>query len=119
MRRALISLLILIPAPALACKCLLSYPACPEAAESDVIFIGTVESVDTGYFDRWHSARSSSDAVQPEDVIRLQQEGSAASLAKLKEIYLKMFPDLPAPDKQELLAAATHRELQSIFDAIV
>jgi hypothetical protein len=119
MGRILISLLILIPAPALACKCLVAYPACPEAASSDVIFIGTVESVETGFMDRWHSARSSADALQADEVVRLQKEGSADSLAKLKEIYLKMFPDLPAPDKTELLAAATHRELQSIFDAIV
>lgn len=116
---AIIPLLFLIPAPALACKCLLSYPPCPEAAESDVIFIGTVESVDTGFLDRWHSARSSSDALNPEEVARLQKEASPASLAKLKEIYLKMFPDLPASDKKELLAAATHRDLQSVFDALV
>jgi hypothetical protein len=95
------------------------YPACPEAAASDVIFIGTVESVETGFLDRWHSARSSADALQADEVVRLQTEGSEASLAKLKEFYLKMFPALSAADKEALLAAATHRELQSIFDAIV
>ncbi len=116
---AFISLLILIPAPVFACKCLVGYPACPEAASSDVIFIGTVESVETGFLDRWHSARSSADALQADEVVRLQKEGSEASLAKLKEIYLRMFPALTPTDKRELLAAATHRELQSIFDAIV
>jgi hypothetical protein len=119
MRRSLLSLLILLPVPALACKCLVSFPPCAEAASSDVIFIGTVESVDTGFLDRWHSARSSPDSLPVDEVARLQNEGTAASLARLKEIYLKMFPDLPAPDKNELQAAPTHRELQSIFDAIV
>jgi hypothetical protein len=119
MRTALICVLVLLPAPVLACKCLLAYPACPEAAASDVIFIGTVESVDTGYFDRWHSARSSADALQADEVARLQKEASPESLAQLKGIYLKMFPELPPADKKELLAAPTHRDLQSIFDAIV
>jgi hypothetical protein len=116
---AFISLLISIPAPALACKCLVAYPACPEAASADAIFIGTVESVETGFLDRWHSARSSADALRADEVVSLQTEGSAASLAKLKEIYLKMFPALSANDKEQILAAATHRELQSIFDAVV
>lgn len=119
MRRIFALLLLSIPAPLLACKCLVAYPACPEASSTDVIFIGTVESVETGFMDRWHSARSSANASQADEVVALQKEGTADSLAKLKEVYLKMFPELPAQDKKELLAAATHPELQSIFDAIV
>ena len=49
----LLALGALLASPAMACKCLASYPVCNEAAQSNVVFIGTVESIEPGFLDPW------------------------------------------------------------------
>jgi hypothetical protein len=102
--------------PAEACKCLASYPVCTEVAQTDVIFIGTVESIEPAFLDPWNADRLS--LLPTEEILRLRQEGSPASLAKLKQIYLKLYPNMPVHYKEEIVAAQTHTELRKAFDAI-
>jgi len=102
--------------PAEACKCLATYPVCNEVAQSNVVFVGTVEAIEPAFLDPWNANRLS--LLPSAEILRLQEEGSASSLAKLKAIYLKLYPNMPDHYREELGTAKTHLELRKIFDSI-
>ncbi|MGD1073662.1 MAG: carboxypeptidase-like regulatory domain-containing protein [Bryobacteraceae bacterium] len=106
-----------MPIPAFACKCLVSHPVCQEVASTDFVFIGTVESVEPRFLDPWHATDAA--AQTPiDEITRLQRDDSASSLTRLKDIYLKMFGDLPDAEKRQMQIAKTHQELDAVFSAI-
>lgn len=107
---------LLFAAPAEACKCLATYPVCTEVAQTDVIFIGTVESVEPAFLDPWNADRLS--LLPTDEILRLRLEGSPSSLAELKQIYLKLYPNMPVHYKEEIVGAQTHTDLRKAFDAI-
>jgi hypothetical protein len=109
MYRVLLSFL--LPVSLMACKCLVSYPVCNEAATSDLVFIGTVESIEPAFLDPWNPARMT--LLPTAEIMRLREEGSAGSLARLKEIYSQLYPNMPDYYKTRLRAAQTHPELES------
>ena len=115
---ALVPLLapILAAASPRTCRCLAAYPVCNEVAQSDVIFIGTVESIEPTFLDPWNAERLS--LLPTDEILRLREEGSPASLARLKDIYLKLYPNMPLQFKEEIESAKTHLELRKVFDAI-
>ncbi len=55
--------LTLLPRPAHACKCEISFGTCREAGASDLIFIGTFQSAEPIFLDRWNLTDQSS--LQP------------------------------------------------------
>jgi hypothetical protein len=117
MRRAVAVLLALLPAPAFACKCLSSYPVCREVAASDLVFVGTVESVEPGFLDPWHW-RDASSAIPVAEIDRLRSDDSPAATARLKAIYLRMLGDMPESVKHELEIATTHKQVEAAFSSI-
>jgi hypothetical protein len=117
MRQAWFLLWLLIPVPGFACKCLVSYPVCQEVASTDFVFIGTVESVEPRFLDPWHAPEAA--AQTPiDEIARLQRDDSPASLTRLRDIYLKMFGDLPDDARRGLQTAKTHKELDAVFSSI-
>src|SRR5579863_1038715 len=100
MRRALLLLLALTPVPASACKCLTTYSVCPEVAASEVVFIGTVESVGPPFLDPWRF-RDPSSAIPLDEIERLRRDGSPAAATQLKAIYGKMLGNLSAADERK------------------
>ena len=123
MRRAslllLPPLLLALPPALLACKCEMTFSACAEAAQSEVVIIGTVESVEPAFLDHWNPAQRSSLAALSEETARLRADRSPAGVAKLRDTYLKIFPDLPADYRQRLTSARTTDELVSVFYWII
>src|SRR5450432_86708 len=119
MRRALplLGLLLWLMSPARlpACKCEITFSACAETAQSEVVVIGTVESVEPGFLDHWNPAQRSSLAALNEETIRLRADQSPAGVNRLKGTYLKVFPDLPEDYRRQLEAATTTGDLVSAF----
>ena len=109
-------LLFLLPASLLACKCEISYPVCNEVVANDVVFIGTVESIEPTFLDPWNTKGLS--LLPTAEIMRLRAEGTPASLARLKEIFLQLYPSLTGHYKEQLQSAATHRELETVMDEI-
>ena len=109
------ALCLLFPAALFACKCQLALSACNEAASTDVIFIGTVEAIEPGFLDSWNPAQRSALAALNERYATAQSDRSPASLAKLRDAYLAIFPDLPAEHKKRVTAATTPGELAEVF----
>jgi hypothetical protein len=103
-------------APAPGCTCLATYPVCSEVAQSDVIFIGTVESIEPAFLDPWNPSRLS--LLPSDEIMRLQREGTPASLAQLKQIYLKLYPNMPPRYREDIEKARSHEELRKTFDSI-
>jgi len=112
MRRLLSVSLLLIPTPLPACQCLLTLSACHEVALADRVFIGTVESVEPSFLNRWNPSKSS-------QLAGLQPGRSSSGLAGLKAGYLKAFPDLPEHYKRQLAAAKTSDDIAKLFYSIV
>jgi hypothetical protein len=113
MRAAL--LVFLIPIAASACKCQLSLSACNEAAKSDVIFIGTVEAIAPSFLDSWNASQRAALAALNEEYARVQNDRSPSSFAKLRDAYLKVFPDLPEEHRKRLSAATSSEQLADLF----
>jgi hypothetical protein len=104
-----------LPFPLRACKCDATFSACHEVGASDLVFIGIVESIEPIFLSRWNltgrsSVRSLNDAYSD-----AQQHPSAATLNRLKDEYLKVFPGLAADDKRKLVAANTTQAVSSLF----
>jgi hypothetical protein len=110
-----LGLLTLLSRPAHACGCMLALSPCNEVGASDLVFIGTVESIEPMFLNRWNltspaSLRSLNDAY----TTALEQP-SASSLARLRDAYLKTFPDIPADEKNRARAAKTPSDFASLF----
>jgi hypothetical protein len=105
----------LFPLPLSACKCDATFSACHEVGASDLVFIGTVESIEPIFLSRWNLAASSSVRSLNDAYSDAQQHPSAASLNRLKDEYLKVFPGLAADDKRKLAAANTTQAVGSLF----
>ena len=104
-----------IATAAAACKCDATYSPCREAASSNVIFIGTVESVAPTFLDTWNESQKSSLAMLNQEYQRVQGDRSAAAFARLRDAYLKVFPDLPAEHRKRLERATSSDQLADLF----
>ena len=99
----------LLPMAALGCKCQLTNSACRETAASEIIFIGTVEAIEPNFLDPWSPTQASSMAL-------LNREYEQASdFTRLRDAYLKVFPDLPPEHKKRLAGAASKDDLSQLF----
>jgi len=107
--------LILLSRPARACECMVSFSTCHEVGSSDLVFIGTVELIEPMFLNRWNltsptSIRSINDAYTG-----ARERPSAPALARLKDAYLKTFPELSADQKNQVQAAKTVSDVTSLF----
>jgi hypothetical protein len=109
-------LLFLLPASLMACKCAISFGVCNSVASSDLVFIGTVEKIEPGFLDPWNPKRLSQ--LPTEEILRLTQDESSGSLARLKQIYTRIYPNMPEYFKRQFADAKSVHELGSAIDAI-
>src|SRR5437879_1998097 len=94
---------LLFPVAAMACKCQLTLSACRETAASEVIFIGTVEAIEPNFLDQWNPSQTAFLSL-------INQEYENAAFPRLRDAYLKVFPDLPAEHKKRLQTAASKED---------
>jgi hypothetical protein len=115
MLRALLLLCLLpftlLPSVASACECQTSYGPCNEVGASDLVFTGTVESITPLFLSRWNLASRSVMQSLNEAYLEAQQHPTAENIARLKDIYLKNFPDSAA----DVQAAGTINAVTSAF----
>jgi hypothetical protein len=107
--------LILFARPVRACECLVSLSTCHGVGASDLVFIGTVELIEPMFLNRWNltspaSIRSINDAYTG-----AREHPSADALSRLKDAYLKTFPELAADQKNKVQAAKTISDVTSLF----
>ena len=101
--------------PALACKCISSLAPCNQTGSTDVVFIGTVESMDPMFLNRWNLSSPSSVASLNEAYLDARQHPSGESIDRLKNAYRRAFPDLAADQQSRLQGAKTAAGVASLF----
>ena len=98
-----------------ACECQASFAACKEVRLSDLVFIGTVESIDPIFLNRWYGTNQSALRPLNDAFIRAQEHPSADSLRQVKDTYLATFPGLDEREKRQVKAAETVQQMTSLF----
>ena len=114
MRRAF-CLWVLIPAGALACQCQLTLPVCSQVAANDFVFVGTVETIEPSFLDSWNAGQRAALDLLNQESGNAIAERSPAAFAKLRDAYLKVFPDLPEEHKKRIAAATSPAQLADLF----
>ena len=114
MRRAAL-LCFLFPCAAFACKCEMTLSVCNEVAATDIIFVGAVEAIEPSFLDSWNAGQRAALDLLNQESARAQSDRSPAAFAKLRDAYLKVFPDLPADHKKRLAAATSPDQLAELF----
>jgi hypothetical protein len=116
-RLAIYALLWLVSfaSPLLACKCLSALPPCNQTAATDVVFIGTVESIDPMFLSRWNLSSQTSMASLNQAYIEAREHPSDTSIGRLKSAYRKAFPDLASDQESRLQSANTAAGVASLF----
>jgi hypothetical protein len=107
--------LILFPAAARACQCMLALSACNEVAASDLVFIGTVEAIEPMFLSRWNSTSPTSLRSLNDAYTSAREHPSAAAFAGLRDTFMRTFPELSADEKSRVQAAKTPSEISSMF----
>lgn len=110
---------LLLPVAAFACQCPLPPSVCQRVATTDIVFIGTVESIAPRFLDYWNPEQRQSLTVLNAETERAQADRSASSLAAAKDAYAAIFPDLPEDSKRLLEAADSHDALVKAFYRII
>ena len=103
-----------IVSPARACGCEV-FRTCNEVASSNLIFIGTVEAIEPGFFSRWNTGSHDSLTSLNRAYLDAQQHPSNDTLGRLKDAYLKTFPEATADRKVKLQSAKTAAAVASLF----
>ena len=98
-----------------ACDCQASFGACKEVRVSDLVFIGTVESIEPIFLNRWYATNQSAMQSLNDAFIRAQEHPSAESLRQVKDTYLAMFPSMDEREKKQVQAADTVQQMTSMF----
>jgi hypothetical protein len=106
---------LLLPFAALACKCQLTMSVCNEVAANDIIFIGTVEKIEPSFLDSWNTEQRAALELLNEESARAQADRSPAAFARLRDAYLKVFPDLPSDRKKRIEEATSSAQLADLF----
>jgi hypothetical protein len=95
-----------------ACRCQMNLSACQEVAHSEVIFVGTVESIAPNFLDQWNPSQAAFLSL-------LNQQFAESNFARLRDAYFQVFPDLPADQKKRLASAASKEDLSKLFYRIL
>lgn len=119
MLRFLVLLPLLFPSAAAACQCAASFPVCQRVALSDVVFVGTVESITPRFLDYWNPAQQQSLTLLNAETERARADRSSASLAAARSAYAAIFPDLPEDSKKLLEDAKSREDLVRAFYRIL
>jgi hypothetical protein len=114
MRRATL-LWVLFPFAAFGCKCQLTMSVCNEVAATDIIFVGVVEAIEPSFLDSWNAGQREALELLNQESARARSDRSPAAFAKLRDAYLKVFPDLPADHKKRLADATSPDQLAELF----
>ncbi len=114
MRRAL-CLWVLLPAATLACQCQLTLPVCGQVASNDYVFVGTVEAIEPTFLDSWNAGQREALDLLNQESARAIADRSPATFAKLRDAYLRVFPDLPEEHRKRISAATSPDQLADLF----
>ncbi len=98
-----------------ACECEASFAACKEVRVSDLVFTGTVESIEPIFLNRWYGADQSAMRSLNDAFIHAQEHPTAESLHQVKDTFIATFPGMDDSEKKQVQAANTVQQMASMF----
>jgi hypothetical protein len=98
-----------------ACECEASFGTCKEVRASDLVFIGTVDSIEPIFLNRWNATNQPAMRSLNEAYTEAQDHPSSDSLRQLKDKYLSMFPAMDEREKKLVETAGTIQQVASLF----
>jgi hypothetical protein len=99
------------------CQCEASFATCKDVRLSDLVFIGSVESIEPIFLSRWNGANQSAMRTLNDAFIHAQEHPSTDSLRHVKDLYLATFPQLDERQKKLVETADSLRQMTSFFDS--
>lgn len=120
-RMVLRSLLAVLAAAqvAVACRCPAPLTVCNETFASNLVFVGTVESISPHFLDSWNPEQVTSLRSLNQDMDKARANPKTQDFAALRSKYMKMFPDADEDLRKRLANARTTSDLVKSFFAIV
>jgi hypothetical protein len=103
--------------PASACQCEATFGACKEVRVSDLVFVGTVQSIQPIFLSRWYGTNQSAMRSLNDALINAQEYPSKDSLRQAKDAYLTTFPQLDDLQKRQVQTADSIQQVTALFDS--
>jgi len=119
MRRAWLCSLVLLGQPAFACNCPPAVPVCNAVAFSNVVFIGTVQSISPIFLSDYNLSRRPELQALNQANERYLADRTPQNLAAMKDVFRKAFPDLQDDQRERLDKANTQQSLVALFYAVL
>lgn len=110
-----LSILAAAPYSVFACKCSTSLSPCNEVQSSELVFIGTVESIQPMFLSRWNTMSPADMRAMNQAYNAARQDPSATTVDRLRDSYLKAFPELTPEEKARVQAATTLAGVTAAF----
>ena len=111
--------LAIAPASTAACGCKLTLDVCAETLYSNVIFLGTVESVSPDFMSPW-KPQSREPIAQVNRALEQYLEGpSPAQFSVLRDSVRSALPGLPEEDRRKLERASNPRVLANLLASVL
>jgi hypothetical protein len=97
------------------CKCEASFSSCREVKTSDLVFIGTVASIEPIFLNRWNGPQQSPMRSLNDAYLQAQEHPSAEALQSLKDTYLATFSALDDREKKQVQNANSVQQMASLL----
>lgn len=114
-----ICLLAIAPMPSIACKCQLTLDVCAETQYSNVIFVGTVESIAPDFMTHWKPMQAGAIGRVNSALEQYLEDGSRARFSTLKDAVRSAFPGLPPDDQRRLDSADSTQVLANMVASVL
>jgi hypothetical protein len=103
--------------PVHACQCEAAFGACKEVRVSDLVFIGTVQSIQPLFLSRWYGANQPGMRSLNDALLQAQEHPSPDSLRQVKDAYLATFPQSDALQKRLVESADNIQQVSALMDS--
>jgi hypothetical protein len=111
--------LAIAPASLMACKCQLSLDVCAETLYSNVVFVGTVESIIPDFMTHWKPASREPIARINTALEQYLQDRNQARFSALREAVRSALPGLAPEDQRRLEGATSPQALVNLLAAVL
>jgi len=111
--------LALLPMRALACKCQASFDVCTETLYSNVVFVGTVESITPNFMTRWKPAPREPVDRMNGALEQYLEDRSPTRFSSLKDAVQSALPGLGPDDQRRLQSATSAQALAHLLGSVL
>ncbi len=114
-----LGLILCVSLPGYACKCPPLLDVCAETLYSNVVFVGTVESITPDFMTHWKPSQREPVAQINSALEQYLKDRSPAHFSALKQAVRSALPGLPEEEQQRLETAGSTQALSKLLSSIL